>query len=500
MAWVTVIALVKLAVHLVWNRGYGYFRDELYYLACAEHLDWGYVDQPPLVAVIAWASRAGMGDSLSALRFRPAVAGAGKVFLAGLIARELGGGRFAQALAALAVLIAPVYLGIDNFLSMNAFEPLFWMGCAWLQIRILKTGNTQLWIWFGLLAGLGLMNKHSMVFFGFGAVVGLLLTAERRLLATRWLWVGGAVALLIFLPNLIWQAQQDWATFELLRNVKETGKNVVLSPWQYFAQQILLLHPLNFPVWMAGLGFFFFARAGRSFRALGWTYVVMFATFVALEGKNYYLAPVYPMLLAAGAIVVEGWIARSGRAWLKPALATVLVAGGAALAPMVLPVLQPGSLLRYMKTIGIEPPRTERSHTAALPQHFADQFGWEEMTREVARIYHELPAEERAKTAIFGNNYGEAGAIDFFGPRYGLPKAISAHQNYFFWGPREYTGESVIVLGGDREDLEQDFEEVAEAGKLNHPYAMPFENRPIYLCRRLKMPLSEVWPRIKHWR
>ncbi len=493
------LALVKLSLHLWANQGYGYFRDELYYIACGEHLDWGYVDQPPLIAVVAKLSRLLLGDSLSAVRFFPAVAGALLVLLTGLIVRELGGGRFAQALAAISVLIAPFYLGIGNFLSMNAFEPLFWMGCAYVLILVLKTGNPRLWLWFGLLAGIGLLNKHSMLFFGFGVVVGLLLTPQRKVFLNRWIWIAGLVALAVFLPNLIWQIRHDWPTLELLNNVKNSTKNVALSPMDFFLQQILLLHPLSFPLWMAGVGFYFFTREGKPYRVLGWTYLVMFVAFVFLKGKVYYLAPAYPMLLAAGALVTEKVIGRSSHGWLKPAVVTVLIIGGILLAPFGLPVLPVETFLHYQRAIGIEPPRTETSHTAELPQLYADQFGWEGMTATVAGIYNGLSAEEKAKTAIFAANYGEAGAIDFFGPKYGLPRAISGHQNYFFWGPRQYTGEIVLVLGGSLQVLEQYFSHVEEAAVLHHPYAMPFENRPVYLCRGLKTPLKELWPQLKNW-
>ncbi len=496
------LALLKLLLHFWANGHYGHFRDELYYIACGEHLDWGYVDQPPLVGMVARLSRLLLGDSLFAIRFFPAVAGALKVLLAGLIACELGGRRFAQALAAITVIIAPAYLVIDNFLSMNAFEPVFWMGSIYAVVRFIKTGNSKLWLWFGVLAGLGLQNKHSTLFFGFAVVVGLLLTPQRKFFLNKWIWIAGLLVLVIFLPNLIWQMRHDWATLELLNNVKNSTKNVSLSPVQFFLQQILLLHPLTFPLWLAGLWFIFFTQAGRPFRVLGWTYLVLFATFVVLKGKIYYLAPAYPMLLAAGALLVEDLILRSGQGWLKPAVVTILLAGGAALAPVGLPVLPVKTFLRYQEAlgaIGLKPPRTETSHTAALPQHYADQFGWEEMTATVARIYNSLSPEDRAKTAIFGGNYGEAGAIDFFGKKYGLPKAISSHQNYFFWGPREYTGEVVIVLGGTRQNLEQRFHYVEKAAVLYHPYAMPFENRPVYLCRGLKVPLKQLWPKLKNW-
>ena len=499
MGIVLLLTLVKLLLHLWANRGYGYFRDELYFLACGEHLDWGYVDQAPMVAGVAWLSRALFGDSLSAIRFFPAVAGAVKVLLAGLMARELGGGRFAQALAALTVIIAPVYFAADNFLSMNAFEPVFWMGCIYVLLRILNTGNPKLWPWFGVLAGLGLMNKHSMLFFGFALVVGLLLVPARKHFLNRWFWLAGLIAFLIFLPNVLWQGQNDWATLEFLNSVAASTKNIVLSPWLFFAQQILLIHPLNFPIWMAGLGFLFFTERGKPYRVLAWTYIVLLVSFIVLKGKAYYLAPAYPMLLAAGGVAVEILFRRWERVWPKAALLTVLTIGGAVLAPYGLPVLSPGGFLEYEKAVGIKSPRTETGHTAELPQLYADQFGWEEMTAAVARIYHNLSPEEKSQTAIFGNNYGEAGAIDFFGPKHGLPKAIGGHNNYYLWGPRDYSGEIMIVLGGTRERLEELFEQVTEEAVLDTPFAAPYENRPVYLCRGLKTSLKDLWPKIKNW-
>src|SRR5690348_7561927 len=263
------LAACKLLVHLYAGRHYGYFVDELYYLACSRHLDWGYVDQPPLIAFVTWLARSLFGDSLAAIRFFPAVAGAGEVALTGLIARELGGGRFAQGLAALATLCAPGILAGDNLLSMNAFEPLFWMGCAWLLIRMVKTGNPKLWIWFGFLAGFGLENKYSMLIFGAGIVFGLLLTPERRLLANRWLWIGGAIAFLIFLPNLLWNIQHHFPFLEIQANIRRSGRDVPLGPLAFFAQEILTMHPLALPIWLAGLWFYFFSKSGKPFRALG---------------------------------------------------------------------------------------------------------------------------------------------------------------------------------------------------------------------------------------
>jgi hypothetical protein len=500
IAIIIYFALANLVVHFLTNGHYGYFRDELYYLACGEHLDWGYADCAPLIALVAKLSRAVLGDSLFAIRFFPAVAGAVTVLLTGLMTIELGGKRFAVTLACLCVLIAPGCLIFDTLLTMNAFEPVFWMGCAYLVILAIKRNDPRYWIGFGLLAGLGLQNKHSMLFFGFGVVTGLLLTRERRCLTNKWIWIAGALALAIFLPNLIWEYQHQWATLELLNNVQKTGKNVVLSPLQFVSQQIFILLPLTAPVWLAGLWFFFFDAEGKRYRLLGITYVVVLALMITLKGKNYYLLPAYPMLFAAGAVLCEKLLqARRRLAWLKVAYPVILVAAGAAAAPLVLPMLPVATLLRYQRTLGIELPKSEVGHVGPLPQHFGDMFGWPELVETVARVYHSLPPEERAKAAIFANSYGDASAIDLFGPRYGLPKAICPHQNYFFWGPRNYTGEVVIVLQDNRESAKRYFASVDEAATMHHPYAMAEEHYTILICRGLKQPLQQVWPSLKHW-
>jgi 4-amino-4-deoxy-L-arabinose transferase-like glycosyltransferase len=472
------IAACKLLVHLYAGRHYGYFVDELYYLACSRHMDWGYVDQPPLIAVIAWISRMLFGDSLPAIRLLPAVAGAAEVAMTALVAREIGGKRFAQGLAAIAALVAPGILATDNLLSMNAFEPLFWMGCAWVVIRMIKSGNHRLWIWFGILAGMGLENKYSMLIFGAGLVFGLLVTPQRRLLASRWLWIGGAIALLILLPNLVWNVQHHFPFLELQANIRRSGRDVPLGPLAFLGEEILTMHPLNLPIWLGGLCFYFFAPAGKPFRALGWAWVFTAAVIVTMSPRVYYLYPAFPVLFAGGGVVLETWLARArGMRLAYPAL---IVVTGAALSPLAIPVLPPGMYIRYTNALHLKPPAIETFKLGPLPQIFADQFGWEEMVAAVARVYQSLPPEIRAKTAIFCQNYGQAGAIDLFGPKYGLPPAISGFQNYFFWGPRNYTGESVIVMAGNQQDLKQRFTSAQRVARVGHPYAMPYEHFDIF--------------------
>jgi hypothetical protein len=491
----------KLVIHGALAGRYGYFRDELYFLDCGRHLDWGYVDHAPMIGLVARLALL-LGGSLPVLRLIPALAGALLVALTVVLARELGGGRFAQGVAGLAVIAAPIYLGTDSILTMNAFEPLFWMGAVWALIRIVRGGDPRLWLVFGALAGLGLMNKHSTVFFCLSVAVALLLVPERNALRTPWPWMGAGLALLLFLPNLAWQVRHDFATLEDLRNVARSGKNVRLGPVAFVLQQVLLLHPVLFPLWLGGLAWLFQGARGR-FRVLAWTYVVLFVMLFALKAKNYYLAPIYPMLFAAGAVGLEAALARSaltrGRLWPKVAVVAVIVAAALVMAPLVLPVLSPDRYVAYEAALGITPPKTEVGHRGPLPQFFGDQFGWPELVVEVARIYRALPPEERARTGIFANNYGEAGAIALFGPRYGLPRPISAHQTYFLWGPGDFTGDTLIVLQDDRESLERLCASVEQAGEHFHPWGMAEENNPIFICRGLKVPLRALWPRLKKW-
>ncbi len=496
---VLAIAASKLLVYLYAGRHYGYFVDELYYLACSRHLDWGYVDQPPLIALLTWVVRLVLGQSLPAIRLLPALAGVAEVVLTALIARELGGKRFAQALAALAALVAPGILGADGLLTMNAFEPLFWMGCAYLLIRMIKTENTKLWIWFGVLAGFGLENKYSMLIFGAGLVLGLALTAERRLLSNRWLWVGGAIAFLIFLPNLLWNVQHHFPFLELQANIRASGRDVPLGPVAFFKQEVLLMHPLTLPIWVAGLWFYFGTNAGKPFRAIGWAWIFAAAVIVILSPRVYYLFPAFPMLFAAGGVLWEQLLARPRLAWLKFAYPVVMLLSGALLAPLAIPLLPPETYIRYTKAIGLQQPAIETHKLGPLPQIFADQFGWGDMAATVARVYNGLPQEVRARTAIFGQTYGQAGAIDLFGPKYGLPPAISGHQNYFLWGPRGYTGESMIVMDDNQENLERLFNRVRKVAHVDHPYSMPYEHFDVFYCQGMHPPLAEFWPRVKRW-
>ena len=472
---IAVFSMAALLVHLLTNGRYGYFRDELYYIACGRHLDLGYVDQPPLSILLLRSSQMLLGDSLFAIRLLPALAGAAIVALTGIIAREIGGRAWAIALACAGSLCALFNLAVGSFFSMNALEPLFWMGSVYLLVRIINGGSPTLWLWFGVLLGLGLENKHSTAFFAVGIFLALLLTPERRHFAKKWIWFGALIAFAITLPNILWEAQHHWPTYELLNNIAHSNKNVALSPAEFIKQQAVFMNPGTLPIWIGGLLWLFASRDGRRYRVLGITYLLTLAEFIVLHGKSYYLGPAYPMLFAAGGVAVERVFAARLQ-WFKPVLLGAILVTGALIAPLAMPILPPDKLVAYMRAIHMQPPRTETSHTAVLPQHFADQFGWEQMVGSVAQVYHHLRPEDEKRAAIFCQNYGEAGAIDFFGPKFELPPAISGHQNYFFWGPRDWTGEVALVLDTNDEDDRELFASVEDLGQVvSSPWAVPIE-------------------------
>ncbi len=490
-------AALKLLLHALAITHYGYFRDELYYIACSKHLAWGYVDQPPFSIALLALNRALFGDSLVALRWLPAFSGAATVVMTGLLVRELGGRRFAQALACLCAVLPPVWLVVDHFFSMNAFDTCFWTLSALLLLRALTHERPATWIGLGVVLGLGLLNKTSMLWFAGGAFLGLVLTPHRKVLRTPWPWVAAAIAGLVFVPHVLWQAQNGWPTLEFMRNATQ-GKMVRTGFVDFWLQQILVMNPAQLPVWAIGL---VALLVGRAARPLGIAFLAVAALLIVSGfSRPNYLAVAYAPLLAAGAVAIEGAAATRGRGWLRPVAIALIAPLGLLIVPVGLPLLPVETHLAYTRALGIRIKAQEHSGESDLPQVLADMFGWEDMVRRVARVYAALPAGERAKCAIFASNYGEAGAIDFFGPRYGLPPAISPHNNYWLWGPRGATGEVMILVGGGRDNRHADFASVVLADTTSCTHCMPFENgAPIWVCRGLNQPLATRWREIKFY-
>jgi Dolichyl-phosphate-mannose-protein mannosyltransferase len=493
-------ALATILVHFLTNGAYGYFRDELYFIACGRHLAWGYVDLPPMVAAVARFTQITLGDSLFALRFFPALAGGATVALAGILAGELGGGRFAAMLAMLAVAVAPVVLAIDTILTMNAFDPIFWMGCVWALVRIIKREDPRWWLVFGLSAGLGLENKESIVFLGAALLIGLMLTPQRRLLFNRWFLLGGLAAVLIAMPTAIWQAAHGFPMFEELRNVMVSTKNAPLTWSGFFGRQVLFFLPLALPIWLSGLYFLVVPERGLRFRAIAWAYLLLYAAFVILKGKSYYIVPIFPALFAAGGVQLESVSYWGWRQSIRYALPAAVLIEGLIAAPMVLPVLPVETFIRYEHWLGAKPVATETRRMNNLPQTYADMFGWPEMAATVAKVYWSLAPADRSQAAIFASNYGEAAAIDFFGPRYRLPNAISGHMSYDLWGPRGATGKVLIVIAPGGQALRRLFGTVEKAANVGTKYSMPDEHVAVFVCRDPRMPISQWWPLAKRYR
>ncbi len=492
------LAAAKLGLQFYPIRQYGYFRDELYYLASTRHLSWGYVEHPPLSIWILSLQRALFGDGLVALRVLPAFAGAAKVVAIALLARSLGGGTLAMAVAGVAALCAPEYLGTDHLYSMNTWDQLVWVLAAWALVGTLRRPSTRKWILFGVLLGLGLLNKISVLWLGAGILAGMVLTPQRRLLRTRGPYLAGALAAVLFAPYLVWQAAHGWPLLEFMHNAR-TLKMVRTSPLALLGGQVLTMNPLSAPIALAGLLFLLFGPGARPYRYLGWAYLTVLVILLSSRtSRPSYLALAYPLLLAPGAVWLGG-LRRARQAIAGTAL-VLLLASGALLAPYALPLLSPDGFLRYQAAIGVRAPESERSARAALPQHFADMFGWDEFAAKVSQAYAALDPEERAHCAVFGQNYGEAGAIDVIGRRYGLPAAISGHNSYWIWGPGSASPTVMIVIGGNEADHRRVFDSVTIVGRVDCERCMPYEQgRTISVCRGLRVPLPELWPRLKHY-
>ena len=491
------VALATVLVHAATNGRYGFFRDELYFIACGRHPSWGYVDQPPLAPLISAASMWLSGpDRLWLYRMPAALGHGGLVLLTGLFARRLGGGTFASVVAALGSAFAPLLLVHGHILSMNSFEALLVLSVVTCAVAILDGGDRRLWLLAGALIGVGLLNKHSMVFFAASSLLALAILPTRRELRSRWTALGAAAALLIALPHAVWQLRAGLPMLELLRN-GQLYKNAPFELATFLKGQFVEMNPIVSLIWLSGLLWLLLAGEARRHRFVGVMYLLVLALMAAMRAKVYYVAPAYPMLIAAGGVC---WEKLARPLWARLSAIAAVAAAGLAIAPIVIPMLTPPQLIRWQDAIGIRPARLERHQDGPLTQHFADQFGWERMVERIAAVWNALPPEDRAHGTLFVTNYGEAAALDLFGPRLGLPPASSGHNQYFLWGPH---GEGQPLLQLDRPDerarqLCASLEPHGTAGR--DPLAMPYENdREIWICRGLKAPFSQVWPHAKHY-
>jgi hypothetical protein len=489
------IALVSFLVHMVFAGNYGYFRDELYYIAAGHHLAPGYVDFPSLIAVLA-ALLQPFGDNLVIIHIVPAIASGCVVFITGLIAKELGGKRTAPALAALTAAVCVAFMATGSIFSMDVLDQLWWTLSAYVLLLLIKRQEPRLWLLFGLLAGIGLTTKLTMLFWGLAIVVGLLLTSQRRLLWSRWLLAGGAIALAFLLPYIVWNIANGLPTWAFWHNY---GGITGDGPIAYLVNQIFLINPFTVPVVILGLVFFFRSPQGKSYRVFAWAYVFLYVLFTVIHTKSYFLAPAYPPLFAGGAVLIEQ--ASERRVWVTPAAAGVLALSGILLAPLAMPVLPPASFVRaYGFLSGQGNASAGQQNAGAFPQYLGDRFGWLNMAATVARVYQSLPPAERAHACIFTGNYGEAGALQLYAHQYHLPAVISGHNSYYLWGPGSCSGSVLVTIGISQSDLQKSYRQVALATTLTCSYCMPEEdNVPIYIAQQPKYSSEQVWPSVKHY-
>lgn len=496
---VGLLALATFALHLATNGQYGFFRDELYFLMCGQRLDWGYVDQPPGIALVARLATELAGMSLVGIRMPPALVAAGLVALSAAFAVRLGGGVFAAVLAGLSVAVAPVLSIWGHLLTMNSFQPLVWLGVAWTAFALVEGEGRGLarWVLLGVLLGVGANFKYDVAFWLAGVLGAVVLTREGRR-ALRWDGIGLAVlvAAVLVAPNLLWQVRHGLPMLELLRN-GQLRKNTPFEPGSFLLQQLLLMGPLAAPVWLLGL-FSGLTRRDRPTRVLSLAFLGTLALMFVGKAKAYYLAPAYPTLLALGAVELEARIRRPVLRW---ATAIGVTAAGLAVLPLSIPVLPVDTLIRYQAALHFTPPRDEQHAFNPLPQHLADEFGWPGIVQALATASGRLSPEERRTGAIYTFNYGEAAALEFLGRDRGLPTVVSGHNQYWVWGSRGSMLDPLLVIGGSAKGLSQDYQEVTEVGRTPvDPHAMPYESdRPIFLCRGRRTDPVATWPEEKHF-
>jgi hypothetical protein len=476
---------------------YGFWRDELYYIALSKHLAWGYVDVPPLMPFCIAIMRFLFGESAFAMHFIPAIFSAIILVLTREIVKKLGGSLFAQILALLCMMMAPVFFYHSSNLTYDCFDHLFWAFCLYFLVQLLTTENKKYWLYIGAFAGLGLMAKFGMLWLIFGVVVAMPFTKERKYFCCWQFWIGGLIALVILSPHLVWITQHQFLTFEYLRNYAQNTAQLTFS--NFLLEQIKAENLLSFPVWMLGLYYFLFNAEGKKFRLFGLAYIFIFILCLVQQSKYYMILPIFPVLFAGGAVFIEK-IAHRFRSiyFISAGYLFFIVIVGLLVLPACRPIFQVDFLIKYLNYMHMfrsgEKMATEKYNLGLLPQGVADSFGWQEMTAQIAKIYYALPEKERSKTVIVTGNYGEASGIYFYGEKYKLPMPISQHLQYYVWGYQNLdTNGTVIVIGSDLADQQRHCKTVKQVGQTYNKYAVPYENKPIFLCRGLKKPIQQIW-------
>ena len=486
------LGLAVLVLHILTNGQYGFHRDELATLDDARYLAWGYIAYPPLTPFIGRVALTLFGPSMVGVRFFSALAECAAIVLAGLMAREMGGRRWAQLAAALAVAIIPNALIQGALFMYVSFDYLWWVLLAYLVIRLLKSENPRWWLGIGLVIGLGVLTKYTIAYFVVGVVGAVLLTSARRYLRGPWLWAGAGLALLVASPNLIWQAQHGFISLEYLMIIHTRDIGLGRTSSFFIDQFVACANIFTLPLWLAGLYMYFFTATGKRYRMIGWMYVIPIALLIISQGRGYYATPVYPMLLAGGAVFAEQWMATltPKRAQLVQATTWgVMALSGLLVGAVLLPIAPINSGLWKLDS--------------QFHDDYEEELGWQGLTHTVDQIYQALPASERAHTAILAGNYGEAGAIDLYGPAQGLPNVISAINSYWARGYGDPAPETLILLGFSQSGAQNYFQSCQAAGTFPNPYHVKNEETTrwstIYVCRGPRLPWPEMWQAMRHF-
>ena len=496
-------AFTFLLIYLsAFTKGYGYFIDEFYYIACANNPAFGYVDHPPMAPLILTVFQFIFGTSLFAIRFLPALAAASAVFSTGILTKEIGGSKFAQLLAACSLAAMPVTVAFGGFYSMNAYEPLLAILLLIIIVRIINTGNIRLWLYAGIIMGLGVINKHTFAVFIIALLFALILSGRWRLMLNRWFVLSGIIGLLIFLPNIIWQMLNDFPSLEFYRNIS-VDKNVYTPPLDFIIGQIMQMSPSSFPIWLAGAFYLLLSKSYKEYRFLSVLFVVLFL-FMMISGTSRpdRLAFAYPAAFAGGSTFFANIITRYNAGWLKYVLIIFLFIGLALAVPIILPYVNYETAKAHTEFLGINT-ELERGKKPPLPQLLADRIGWEEKVKLVVNAYNSLSEEEKKQTIIAAGNYGQAGAIELYGKPYGLPPVACAHNNYYLWSMNRVNGSILLQLDDDisYDGLSHLFDKVEmHPGIFKNDYVSSHENNlVVFICRGPKMPPIEMLKRSKHF-
>jgi 4-amino-4-deoxy-L-arabinose transferase-like glycosyltransferase len=473
---------------------YGYFIDELYYIACSKRLALGYVDHPPLSIFLLALNRWLLGESIPALRVLPAFALAATVFTTGMIVRQLGGTRTAIVTASLAVMAMPVYLLMGSFYSMNAFEILICTIIFFLTIRLIHMKNSKYWLAIGLLMGLGLEMKHTIILYGLAMTLGLLLTSARRLLWNKWFVWGMLITFLLLLPNLVWQYLHGFPSLEFYRNAI-INKNISTGPLGILFAQILFANPFSLPLWLAGVLYVFRSKDAEEYRFLGWTYVVLlFVMVLSQSSRPDRISAFYPCLFSAGAVALQAINKLLMRRVVTILMIVLLFLGLVISAPIFTPLFAPATTKNYISAIGLSLNVESGKINDPLPQWLGDRLGWHELSSKVAKVFHSLSPEEQRNTVIISTNYGEAGALELYGKEFGLPRVFATHNSYHLWGPPSDSIRTYIAVFVNRHDLEKKFENVIEAEVQTCEYCTrPQQRIPIYIAQKPRFSITTEW-------